>query len=318
MKILCVGQMVADILVQGINTLDFSIDTRRVDDISVKNGGDCLNTAINLKRLGNEIGFAGLVGNDTLGRYLLEVLKENHIENKGVRITDEAKTSSVIVAVNPKGERVFFYYGGTNDLFSFDDLNPAEINQFDIIHVGGAFLLPRFDGDGAAKLFELAHQSGKLTTMDVTWDTVGRWMQTIEPCLKHLDLFMPSIGEAEKITGETHPENMANVLMEKGVKNVIIKLGKKGCYINAFGERFYFPAYDVPVVDTTGAGDSFVSGILTGISKGWNIGKSVQFASAVSAFCIQTLGATTGIPSFEEVINFIDTHKHTGGELWTA
>jgi sugar/nucleoside kinase (ribokinase family) len=301
--------MVADILAQGINTLDFSIDTQRISNISIQNGGDCLNAAIDLRRLGNTIGLAGLVGNDILGRYLLDVLKNNQIETKGVRITDEARTSSVIAAINSKGERVFFYYGGTNDLFSFEDLKPAEIEQFDIIHVGGTFLLPCFDGDGAAKLFELAHQFGKLTTMDVTWDTTGRWMQIIEPCLKHLDLFMPSVGEAEKITGETRPENMAKVLIGQGVKNVIVKLGKEGCYVNAFGQNFYFPAYDVPVVDTTGAGDSFVSGILTGISRGWNIKKSVRFASAVSAFCIQSLGATTGVPSFEKVIDFMNTHQ---------
>jgi sugar/nucleoside kinase (ribokinase family) len=309
MKILCVGQMVADILVQGINTLDFSVDTQRVSNIFIKNGGDCLNTAIDLRRLGNNIGFIGLVGNDILGQYLLDVLKNNQIETQGVRITDKARTSSVIVAINSNGERVFFYYGGTNDLFGFEDVKLAEIEQFDIIHVGGTFMLPRFDGDGAAKLFELAHQFGKLTTMDVTWDTTGRWMQIIEPCLKHLDLFMPSVGEAEKITGETQPENMAKVLMGQGVKNVIIKLGKEGCYVNALGENFYFPSYDVPVVDTTGAGDSFVSGILTGISRGWNIKKSVRFASAVSAFCIQALGATTGVPSFEKVIDFMNTHQ---------
>jgi len=309
MKILCVGQMVVDILVQGMDVLDFSIDTHRVSDISFRNGGDCLNTAIDLKRLGNEIGFTGLLGDDILGRYLLEVLENNRIETRGIRITDKARTSSVIVAINSNGERVFFYYGGANDLFSFNDINQDEIRQFGIIHVGGTFLLPGFDGDGTAKLFELAHRHGKFTSMDVTWDTTGNWMQTIEPCLKHLDIFMPSSGEAEKITGETCPESMAKALIDKGIKNVIIKLGKEGCYVNTFGENFYFPAYKVPVVDTTGAGDAFVAGVLTGISKGWNIGKSVQFASAVSAFCIQTLGATTGIPPFDKVLSFIDTYQ---------
>ena len=305
-KILCVGQIVADILVQGIDSLDFNIDTQRVNNIIIQNGGDCLNTAIALNRLGNEIGFVGLIGNDTLGQYLLDVLKNNHIDTAGVRITNKERTSSVIVAINKKGERAFFYYGGANDLFSFDDINSRAIEEFDIIHVGGTFLLPSFDGAGTAKLFELAHKFGKITTMDVTWDTTGRWMQVIEPCLKHLDFFMPSAGEAEKITGETKPESMAKVLMDKGVKNVIIKMGKKGCYINACNEIFYYPAYDVPVIDTTGAGDSFVSGILTGISNGWNIRKSVAFASAVSAFCIQEIGATNGIPSFEQVLQFME------------
>jgi sugar/nucleoside kinase (ribokinase family) len=306
MKILCVGQLVADVLVQGVDAIDFTVDTRRVDNVVVQNGGDCLNTAIGLKKLGNDVSFSGLVGNDILGAYLRDVIQSHGIEIRDLHITDKTGTGSAIVLINSKGERVFLYYGGTNDLFSFADINLEIIKEVQIVHVGGTFILPRFDGEGAAKLFALAQKNGKVTTMDNTWDTTGNWLKTIEPCLPYLDFYMPSDNEAEKITGENKPDLMAQFLINKGVKNVIIKLGKKGCYVHAFGEEFYHPAYDVPVVDTTGAGDSFVAGILTGLVRGWNIHKAVDFASAVSAFCIQKLGATAGIPSSETVLEFIN------------
>ncbi|MDR0654887.1 MAG: carbohydrate kinase family protein [Treponema sp.] len=306
MKILCVGQLVADVLVQGVDTVDFTVDTRRVDNLVVQNGGDCLNTAINLKKLGNDVSFSGLVGNDIFGTYLRDVIQSHGIETRDLHITDKTGTGSVVVLINSKGERIFLYYGGTNDLFSFSDINLEIIKEVQIVHVGGTFVLPRFDGKGAAKLFALAQKNGKITTMDNTWDTTGNWLKTIEPCLPYLDFYMPSDNEAEKITGENRPDLMAQFLINKGIKNVIIKLGKKGCYVHAFGEKFYRPAYDVPVVDTTGAGDSFVAGILTGLVRGWNIHKAVDFASAVSAFCIQKLGATTGIPSSETVLEFIN------------
>lgn len=143
--------------------------------------------------------------------------------------------------------------------------------------------------------------------MDVTWDTSGRWLETIEPCLPWLDLFMPSINEAKEICGTNDEKEIAKFLKDKGVKNVIVKLGHRGCYVDAFGERYYQSAYQTPVVDTTGAGDSFVAGVLYGLAKEWEIERITRFASAVSAHCIQELGATCGVPSGEKILEFMDS-----------
>jgi Sugar kinases, ribokinase family len=305
MDILCVGQLVTDILVRPVDSVDFNVDTKRVDQICVKNGGDCLNTAIDLAKLGNNVGFAGKVGDDSFGDFLVKTIKEFDIDLCGLKIETGASTASVIVLINDKGERAFLYHGGTNDTFQYGDIELSLVDECQIVHVGGTFLLPGFDGEGAADLFQLAKTKKKLTSMDVTWDTTGRWLSIIKPCLKYLDYFMPSYNEAKLITGKEDPEDIAEFLQKEGVETVIIKLGKNGCYSKGSGEGFYFPAYDVNVVDTTGAGDSFVSGILTGLMKKWDLKSCVRFASAVSALCIQQLGATTGIPGFNEVMNFI-------------
>ena len=158
------------------------------------------------------------------------------------------------------------------------------------------------------ELFQLAHEQESLTTMDVTWDTTGKWLETIKPCLPHLDLFMPSINEAREICKTGEVEKIAEILKGEGVKNIIIKLGKQGCYVDAFGKKYYQEAYSVPVVDTTGAGDSFVAGVLFGLNRGWKIETVTRFASVVSAHCIQELGATNGIPSHEEILRFMNTN----------
>lgn len=304
-KILCVGQMVADILVQNVNNVDFTVDTRRVDRILIKNGGDCLNTAIDLKQLGADVGIVGVLGKDMLGEYLNGIIVAKGIDDSGICFDSVSETSSVVVLINAAGERVFLYYGGSNDVFSFDKIKPDVVQGAKIVHVGGVFMLPKFDGAGAKALFTLAHQHGSLTTMDVTWDASGRWLDIIEPCLPELDLFMPSINEAKEITGLDCPEEISRFLKDKGVKNVIVKLGTQGCYVDAFGKQYYVSAFDVPVVDTTGAGDSFVAGVLYGLAEGWDIEETTRFASAVSAHCIQQLGATAGIPSSETILNFL-------------
>jgi sugar/nucleoside kinase (ribokinase family) len=169
------------------------------------------------------------------------------------------------------------------------------------VHVGGTYLLPRFDGAGAAQLFESARRDGKLTSMDVTWDTTGRWLATIEPCLPHLSFFLPSIREAREITGRERPEEMAELLQGRGVETVAIKLGAQGCYVKPAGAPgFFSPAFRTEVVDTTGAGDAFVAGFLAGVLRGRDPAACARLACAVAALNIRKVGATAGMPRMEE------------------
>ena len=85
MDILCVGQLAADILVRPVNRVDFGVDTKRVEGIDIKNGGDCLNVALGLRKLGASVGFAGLVGNDQFGEYLRGVITAAGIDAHGLR-----------------------------------------------------------------------------------------------------------------------------------------------------------------------------------------------------------------------------------------
>lgn len=312
MDVLCVGQLVADILVKPVDSLDFSVDTKRVERITVKNGGDCMNTAIDLAKLNNRVGFVGKVGKDSFGVYLSGVMGGYHIDTRGLKISEETETSSVIVLISPAGERTFLYHGGANDAFEFADIDLSLVDACKIVHVGGTFLLPNFDGNGAAELFRLAREKGKLTSMDVTWDTTGQWLGVIQPCLQYLDYFMPSYNEAAHITGRKSPEEIARFLLAEGVGTVVIKLGKEGCYVKGRDKEFFHPAWDVRAVDTTGAGDSFVAGFLTGVLNKWSLEACAEFASAVSACCIQDVGATTGVPGFDEVIEFMKVNRKEG------
>jgi sugar/nucleoside kinase (ribokinase family) len=305
--VLCVGQLAADILVRPVDRLDFASDTRRVEPIRLASGGDCLNAAIGLRRLGLSVGFAGLVGRDHWGDFLASVIEREGIDGRGLQRTEEAGTCTVLVAINSQGERTFFYHGGANDRFSLAEVDPALVAEARAVHVGGTYLLPRFDGEGAAALFRGARAQGKLTTMDVTWDVEGKWLSTIAPCLPHLDWFLPSTKEAGKITGRSEPEDMAAFLRERGVANVVIKLGERGCYVLPAGRAgFFMPAFDVPVVDTTGAGDSFVAGFLTGLLRGWAPERCARLACAAAALNIQKVGATAGMPSMEEASRFME------------
>jgi sugar/nucleoside kinase (ribokinase family) len=311
MDVLCVGQLAADILVRPVERVDFGVDTKRVEGIDIRSGGDGLNVALGLARLGNRVGFCGKVGNDQLGEYLAGVVRGAGIDDRSLRRTDEATTCACLVLINTKGDRSFFYHGGANELFSPHDVDESMIAEAAIVHVGGTYLLPRLDGEGAAGLFERAQAAGKLTSMDVTWDVTGRWLSVIEPCLPHLSYFMPSIREAERIAGRSEPVAIAEFFENRGVGTTVIKLGDKGCYVKPRGKPgISVEGFRTRVVDTTGAGDSFVAGFLTGVLRHWDPRRSASFACAVAAMNIRQVGATGGIPTFEEALRFMER----GGE----
>ena len=179
LDVLCVGQLAADILVRPVDRVDFGVDTVRVEGIDIRSGGDCLNVALGLRKLGVSVAFSGLVGEDQLGEYLRGVATSAGIDASGLRRTSRARTCSCLVLINGKGDRTFFYYGGANDLFSLSDVDMARLDEPSIVHVGGAYLLPKFDGEETARLLAEARKRGKLTSMDVTWDTTGRWFSVI-------------------------------------------------------------------------------------------------------------------------------------------
>jgi sugar/nucleoside kinase (ribokinase family) len=141
----------------------------------------------------------------------------------------------------------------------------------------------------------------------VTWDTTDRWLAVIEPCLPHLSFFLPSEREAERITGKKTPEDMAAFLLDRGIGTAVIKMGERGCYVKTSRARgFFVHAFPTTVIDTTGAGDSFVAGFLTGVLKEWELRQSAALGCAVAALNIRQVGATGGIPTLAEAMSFME------------
>ena len=97
--------------------------------------------------------------------------------------------------------------------------------------------------------------------------------------------------------------------MEKGAKQVVIKLGIKGCYIKTREEALYVPSFKLNAIDTTGAGDSFVAGYITGLVNNWELKKIGRFANAVGAKCVMKVGASSGIENKERILQFMEENK---------
>lgn len=292
--ILAVGNGVVDISVRPMNELDFNADSHLLTSLEMGTGGDTLNTTVHLTRLGVDVDFVCRSGDDEFSAFYWNRMVAEGIDTSHVKVIPNSKTTVSLVVINDAGERTFYVRRGVNSQTSLEDVDLSTLGQYRIVHSSNYFAIPTLVGEPTATLFREAQRAGCITTLDMTHDRSGRWMAAMRDVLPHLDYFLPSFKEARALTGTTDPAEMARILLEAGVRNVVIKLGSDGCYFRNAETGFRVPAYQVPVIDTCGAGDSFVAGFLAGLAYGWEMRDTCQFANALAANCVQYLGATTG------------------------
>lgn len=304
--VVCLGQFTADSVVSPVETLPEKGKAIFVDDISLHNGGCACNTAVALGRLGIDTAVIGKIGRDAFGDFLISVMNDAGLDTSGIVRDPSVSTSSTAVLVHPDGERSFLHYRGGNAALTESDVDFNLINGAKILHVAAAFLIDGIDGEPMARILERARGMGVTTCLDTGWDAEGRWMDLLRPCLDHVDLFVPNLEEAQMLTGEAEAKSAASALRKFGIPTVVLKLGAEGCYGQTPQGDFTIPAFPIEkVVDTLGAGDSFVAGFLAGIVNGWEIERACRLGNAVGACCVRARGAT-GVRSMQETIDEFD------------
>jgi len=308
-KVTCLGIIVADVIAKTVDKLPATGKLELIEQLELHLGGCASNAAVDLEKIGIKTAVIGRVGDDGFGSFVVNEMGKNGVDVKGVIKSKNSKTSASVVSVHSSGERSFLHQIGANADFSSNDVNFSIIQDSKILFIAGTLLMPSFDGEPSAELLKRAQDAGITTVMDTAWDSTGKWMKLIAPCLPYLDYFIPSYEEAEMIAGKSDPEDIADVFLNMGVKNVVIKLGSKGCLVKtADGVKEFIDAFKgITAVDTTGAGDSFAAGFIAGLTKGWGITECCKFANAVGAHCVMKVGATSGIKPMDEILNFIES-----------
>jgi len=308
--VLCVGLMFCDIVAKPVDNDIFEKDSQMLDDLKVASGGDAFNAAVNLSKLGVKVALVGRTGKDMMGDFLLNAAVDNKISTDLIKQVTGVSTATSIVLVDRNSERHFLVYGDANNTLSPDDISDDLLKSASIVHLGSAMALVNFEGKSLVDFFQKAQKAGALTSMDVTWDGSGLWLSRIEEALYFTDIFMPSLNEAKMITGLDKPEEMVLFFKKFGIKKLVIKLSENGSLVTDFNETFMIPAYrNINVVDTTGAGDAYVSGFLTATLKNKSLYECGVFGTATAAFCVTQPGATTGVKGFDETMDFIKNQK---------
>ena len=303
MDVLSLGIYVVDVLGRPIDEFPEKGKLVLFDELEIHTGGCANNTAIALTRLGLSAGAMGKVGTDAFGDLILQKLRDNGVNTGGMQQDPGSSTSFTFVAVASDGERTFYHYIGANGELCEADLDWEVIKSAKILHIAGALVMPRFDGAPMANVLQKAKTLGITTSLDTAYDATGKWMETLEPCLPYVDMFMPSIVEAQQLTGLSDAREIAQFLRRSyGIHTIAIKMGEDGSYVSTPEREHFATAYPVTAVDATGAGDAYVAGFLAGTLMGWDLKATAELASATGAACVTAIGTTAGIQNLEETL----------------
>jgi sugar/nucleoside kinase (ribokinase family) len=303
-NVVCIGLIVGDFLVKPVEKMPEKGKLVLVDRTELHIGGCAANTGIVLKKMGVDVAVVCKVGDDNLGRFVLNKLKEEGIDVSRIMKSECTNTSGTAVLINSDGERSFIHSVGANADLKIEEIDFDFIKKFSILHIAGTFLMPKFDGDPTAEVLKKAKEAGLTTCLDTAWDSSGKWLTSITKALPYVDYFLPSIEEARMITGKNTPEDIASFLLLRGVRNVGLKMGKEGSFIMNSSEKHYFKALDIEVADTTGCGDAYAAGFIAGLSRKFSFEKCGMLANLTGAKIATSIGATSGVSSFESLIGF--------------
>lgn len=311
MDVICLGILIADIFASPIPSLPAPGELRLVDRYLMSAGGCAANTAACLRRLGRSVSVAGKVGEDLLGDFVVNDLARLGIDASSVRKTATLPTSNTYI-INVEGEdRRYLHCLGANAAFGLGDVDFCSLDEAVALYFGGYVLMPGFSPQDLTTLFREAKKRCLFTVLDVVVGAGTRpTLEWVEPVLPYADLFLPNNDEARILTGHDDPQDQAEVLARLNPNCIVaITLGCNGVLVSHHGKVLRAPAYPMPCVDESGAGDAFAAGFITGLLEKWPLEKTLRFASAVGASCTRALGCTDGVFRFEEALTFIDQHK---------
>jgi sugar/nucleoside kinase (ribokinase family) len=294
--LLVIGEINPDLILRGrdVNPA-FGQAEKLVEGADLTIGSSSAIMACGAARLGLRTAFVGLVGDDDMGRFMLDAMQACGVDCSACVISGEVKTGLSVILSAPT-DRAILTFPGAIPLLTVEQIDRTLLHQARHLHVGGYFLLDRLRED-LPTLFAEARTAGQTTSLDTNWDPREGW--DLQNMLPHCDVFLPNEVEARCVTGERDLDTAVNLLAAR-IPIVAVKLGPEGGMVREGEKVFFAPAHQVNLVDTTGAGDSFDAGFLYGFLNDWPQEKSLQLATACGSLSTRAAGGTTAQPTLKE------------------
>ena len=309
-RVACVGIYIVDVLGRPVSELPVGQRAVMLEEIRMTAAGTGGGTPVDLVRLGAQVLAVGAIGTDHAGDFLLSMLEQEGVDTGGIVRREGVQTSATMLPIHPDGSRPAFHVPGANLTLAADDLRWDEIERCDVLHLGGLGALPALDGEPCGEVLRRARAAGLMTTADCLGVKRDDLLELLRWCLPHVDVFMPNDGEAAQITGEDDVRAAARVLRGLGADAVVVKCGRDGALLaDEDGER-WLPAFDAPVVDTTGCGDAFCAGTIVARAAGWPLADACAVGGAAGALTMRGLGSDAGARDLDEALRFMATTPH--------
>jgi sugar/nucleoside kinase (ribokinase family) len=301
-RIVTVGDANPDIIFTGLTNMPFAEQDTLATGLEIVLGGQTATISRALARLDLEVTFVTRVGDDYYGRWAAEQLRADGVKTSGITVDPDLRTGATVV-LSTGTERAFVTYMGSITEIRRSDITPEILAGADHLHIGSYFLQRRLHAE-VVDLLQEARRLGMTTSVDPGWDNFLEWDGGILKALPFVDVFLPNLVEAMRITGAGSGDAALAVLAQHG-NAVVIKLGGEGCLVRYRDTRLHVPAFEVPVVDVTSAGDIFNAGFLYGFLVGWDLWRAARFANACGAIAVSQVGSAGIVSGVAQVEEFL-------------
>jgi sugar/nucleoside kinase (ribokinase family) len=303
-RVVCLGAHIVDVLGRPVTDIPPGQGRRVLDEIRMTAAGTAGGTAVDLAKLGAEVTSVGPVGDDAPGRLLLDLLSWHGVDVTHMARKPGLATPCTILPIRPNGERPALHAPGAMDTLTAADVDRRLIAEADMLHIGGPDVLGDFTVDALPELLRFARENDTVTTMDLLSSGRPELVEILRPSWEHTQYLLPNDDQIRAVTGIHDLEEAAAAVRSHGVGTVIVTMGGKGSLLVAHGETVRIPAFDVPVVDTTGCGDGFTAGFTVGLCRGWSLSDAAQLGTAAAALVAQGLGSDAGIVDLAGTMQF--------------
>lgn len=311
----CFGEALVDLLpeAKGQRVRDVESWRRCV-------GGAPANVAVGVARLGGKSALNGVTGDDEFGHFLKESLQREGVDVSHLRQTTQGKTGLAFISLTASGERSFSFYRqqSAETFLEARDVDPQFLESTRVLHLGTNSLLVEAARESALEATRLVERAGRIVSFDPNlrlhlWKEPEVLRGLLRALLPRLAVLKLSEEEFPFVTPEATPEAALAWLAAQGVALPIVTLAERGALLRWQGALHAIPAPRVPVVDTTGAGDGFMAGLLYALTRSLSSRAQLLEASAqtviaaarvgceVGSKVVQKLGAVAGLPRAAEV-----------------
>ncbi len=308
MSIVSFGELLIDFV-----ALEHGVSVGEASGFKKAPGGAPANVAVAVARLGHPSAFLGQVGDDPFGHYLADVLAADKIDVSGLRFSKEARTALAFVSLRADGERSFMFYRhpSADMLMRPEDVATDVLKGKQIFHFGSVTLINEPSRSATLTAAEAARDAGLLISYDpnlrlALWPDAHAARKGMLAGLDYATIVKVSEEEVEFLTGS----HDVTPLWRDSIQLIAVTQGAEGAIIYTTTGKQHVAGFKVKAVDTTGAGDGFVAGLLVGLLEhkddyGRHLETIVRFANAVGALTTTQLGAIPALPTRAAVEQFM-------------
>lgn len=282
-------------------------------------GGSATNVAVAAARHGRGVTALTGVGNDPFGRFVIKELDRLGVDASHVVTNPDFNTPVTFCEIFPPDDFPLYFYRQptTPDLeLTAADL-PPQLAQYAILWLTSSGLSA--EASRSAHHAAVGARRGGLTVLDLDyrprfWPDEQTATRRVREMLSHVDVAVGNLEECRVAVGETDPQRAADALLESGVDIAIVKQGMTGTYAKSRNEETFVPATRVEVLNGLGAGDAFGGAVCHGLLSGWDLHRTIAFASAAGAIVASRLECSTAMPTTAEVDSLLAAATASTGQ----